>query len=109
MSSLAAFARAYADHVGCPAPERGFETELAERLAAWPAWARLGARAAAFAVRRLAPLLLLRRAAPFEALRAEEREALLTRLQNLRSPLARAAFLLVKTPVLLCCRARSGA
>ncbi len=108
MSSLAVFARAYAAHVGAAAPERGFEAELAERLAAWPAWARLGARAAAFAVRRLAPPLLLRRAAPFEALPAEEREALLTRLQNLRAPLARAAFLLVKTPVILCCRARSG-
>lgn len=103
MSALSDFARAYAAHAGWPEPPRGFEAELAARLAAWPAWARAAAGPCAFAARRLAPLFLLGRAAAFEALTPDEKDALLTRLQDARAPLLRGAFMLVKAPVLGAC------
>ena len=108
MSALAAFARAYAAHAGLAEPARGFEAELEERLALWPAWARLASAPCALAARWLAPLLLLGRPARFEALDADGKEALLARLQDARAPLLRGAFLLVKTPVLSVCGAPRG-
>lgn len=103
MTDLAALCRAYAEHVGLPVPPDGFEPDVEFRLSRWPAWARLGARASAAAVRRLAPLALLGRPCSFEVLDESGKEALLARLQRSRWPPARGAFLMVKTLVLGSC------
>ncbi len=100
MSALEAVAAAYADHVGVPRPSAA---ALRERIAPWPAWARASVRASAWALRWLAPAALLRRPRRFEELSQGDAERLLLRLQGLRAPAARGAFLTVKAAVLGCC------
>ncbi|MFI5363860.1 MAG: hypothetical protein ACHQ49_18005 [Elusimicrobiota bacterium] len=103
MTNLSALCRAYAAHVGLPEPRLGFAVEAERRLGMWPAWARAAALLIAAALRWLAPLLLLGRARPFDALAPDDKEALLAQLQESRWPPMRGAFLMVKTLILGTC------
>ena len=103
IDSLCAVSRAYAEHVGLPKPPADLRSEMSRRLALWPAWARLGAGFMAWNLRWLAPVALLGCMRRFESLSPEDKEALLERLQQTRSPFLRAAFLMVKTLVLGVC------
>jgi hypothetical protein len=99
-TSMIALCRSYASLVGLPEPPGGFAAEAERRLAWWPLWARLGASLAATAVRWLAPFFLILRPRRFDALSADDQEAVLARLQQTRWPLVRGAFLLIKMIVL---------
>jgi hypothetical protein len=101
------FAEAYAAHVGSPARGDELRRELERRLGALPPWARASMALCAVWARWLSPLLILRRARPFERLSAEEREELLGRLQRDRRLAVRALFLGAKTVTLGACYGRA--
>jgi hypothetical protein len=102
-ANLTALCRAYAEHAGLAEPPGGFEAEANRRLSFWPAWARLGAAAAAAAVRWASPLFILGKPRTFDALSSDDMDVVLARLQCLRAPAMRGSFLLVKTIVLETC------
>lgn len=103
IDSLCALSRAYAEHVGLPEPSADLRSEMSRRLSLWPVWARLGAGLMAWSLCWVAPAALLGRLRCFEGLAPHDKEVLLERLQQARSPLLRAAFLMVKTLVLGAC------
>lgn len=104
--ALRALCVAYADHVGLAEPGEGFKSAVEAQIASWPAWARWGAELSAAAVLWAAPMLLAGRARAFGSLSCEDKERVLTRLQQLRQPALRGAFLLVKPIVLGACYRR---
>lgn len=97
LACLLPLARDYARHAGLDDGRGALAARLRSRLVLAPWWARAYFAAGALYVRFGAPVLYLGRAASFGGLREEEREALLGRLQRDGRPLAKAAFLGVKT------------
>lgn len=97
LACLLPLARDYARHSGFDDGREALSARLRSRLALAPRWARAYYAAGALYVRFAAPALYLGRAASFARLSEEEREALLGRLQRDGRPLAKAAFLGVKT------------
>lgn len=100
---VAAYAKAYARHIG--KPEEGLEAEVERRLALMEPWARAYAAGSAWLALNAAPLLFLRRAASFGALSSEERERLLAKLVDC-PPAARSLFLGARTLALTACYGR---
>ncbi|MDP6989840.1 MAG: GMC family oxidoreductase [Planctomycetota bacterium] len=98
-----AFANAYARHVGIEIDPAVLREQTTEALRGLPAGPRLLAVGSALALRWLAPALYCARPRRFEHLDAEQREALLARLQRARGMLARGAFLALKSVVLGAC------
>ena len=98
-----AFASAYARHVGIEIDPAVLREQITEALRGLPAGPRLLAVGSALALRWLAPALYCARPRRFEHLDAEQREALLARLQRARGMLARGAFLALKSVVLGAC------
>lgn len=90
-------ARDYARHAGLDDDPGALAARLRARLALAPWWARAYFGAGALFVRCAAPLLYLGRARTFSGLSEDEREQLLGLLQRDGRPVARAAFLGVKT------------
>lgn len=94
---LLPLAQDYARHAGLDDDPGALAARLRARLELAPWWARAYFGASALFVRGAAPLLYLGRARTFAGLCDEERERLLGRLQRDGRPVARAAFLGVKT------------
>ena len=97
LALLLPLARVYARHAGRDGEPGTLAAGLRARLALAPWWARAYFGAGALYVRFAAPLLYLGRARCFGGLDDGEREELLARLQRDGRPVARAAFLGVKT------------
>lgn len=97
LACLLPLARDYARHAGLDDDRAALAAKLRARLTLAPWWARAYFGAGALYVRFAAPLLYLGRTAGFGGLSAEEREDLLGRLQRDGRPVAKAAFLGVKT------------
>ncbi len=97
LACLLPLGRDYARHAGLDDGREELSARLRSRLVLAPRWARAYYAAGALYVRFVAPVLYLGRAASFARLSEEEREALLGRLQRDGRPLAKAAFLGVKT------------
>ncbi|MDP3542211.1 MAG: hypothetical protein Q8T11_07025 [Elusimicrobiota bacterium] len=97
LACLLPLARDYARHAGLYDEREALAARLRSRLDLAPWWARAYFAAGALYVRFAAPALYLGRAASFARLSEDERESLLGRLQRDGRPLAKAAFLGVKT------------
>lgn len=98
----------YSRHAGLDDDRGALAARLRARLELFPWWARAYFGAGALFVRFAAPLLYLGRAGTFAGLKAEDRETLLGLLQRDGRPLARAAFLGVKTMLAVTCYGRPG-
>jgi hypothetical protein len=94
---LLPLARDYARHAGLDDGRDSLAARLRSRLELAPWWARAYFGAGALFVRCAAPFLYLGRARTFAGLSEDERERLLGLLQRDGRPVARAAFLGVKT------------
>lgn len=100
---VAAYASAYARHVGLEAD--GVEAEVERRLERMEPWVRAYAALSAWLILHAAPALLLGRAVGFERLGPGDKELLLGRLLR-RGPLLRALFLGARSLALSSCYGR---
>lgn len=101
-------ARGYARHAGLDDDRRALAARLRARLELVPWWARAYFAAGALFVRCAAPFLYLGRARTFSGLSDGERERLLGLLQRDGRLAARAAFLGVKTLLVVACYGPAG-
>lgn len=103
MTALERVCVLYARHAGVSRETCEVRREAAARLAAWPLWARVTARAAAFALFWAGPSALLGRFRRLEGVSPAELEEILGRLQRVGAPPVRGAFLALKSIVLPSC------
>ena len=101
-------ARDYARHAGLDDDRQALRARLRARLELAPWWARAYFAAGALFVRYAAPFLYVGRVRTFSGLSEAERENLLGRLQRDGRPVARAAFLGVKTLLAVACYGPAG-
>lgn len=108
MTPLLAYAKAYRRQTGIEASDSLIEEQLARRAAWIPWYARLGAQAAAVAVRWFMPALRLGAFKRFDDLTPSQADALLLSLQNTHSPILRGGFVTLKLLVLPACYAQES-